>query len=76
MMSSNPNEGACMSKIRHAIDEALRSRLRLQEVKAEALLHQCQGLETAEVERTVLEATLESQRAIQALNAQLLTAEG
>jgi hypothetical protein len=74
-MNSKSVEETSLSRIRAAIDEALRSRLRLQEARVEMLAQQCQGLETSEIERALLEAREDSDRAIRALNAQLLTAE-
>jgi hypothetical protein len=75
-MNSNPSDGEAISRIRVAIDEALRSRLRLQEARIDALVHQCRGVESHEVQQALADAAAESQRTIQALNAQLLTAEG
>lgn len=74
--SSCPStEASCMSKIRAAIDDALQSRLKLQEAKIEVMARTCQGLETNDWEKTLQEACVESERAIRELNHRLLSTE-
>lgn len=68
-------EAGCMSKIRAAIDDALQSRLKLQEAKIEVMARTCQGLETNDWEKTLQEACVESERAIRELNHRLLSTE-
>lgn len=70
----NSSEESALSSIRAAIDAALRSRLKLHEARVELISHSRQGEEKSEFERALLEASVESERAIHALNQQLLTA--
>lgn len=76
MSSEEDKFRASLSRIHAAIDKAIRSRVRLQEAKVEVLAQRCAGLETAEAEQALHEASLESEMELRALSAQLLTAEG